>query len=64
MTARTRWRATDPSGMAHVFHGRDRALCGYPNVPEIHDWPTRLRCALCQVRETQREEVAKRPVTS
>lgn len=64
MTARTRWRALDPSGIAHVFHGTGRALCGMHWQPEIHDWPTRLRCALCQVRETQREEVEKRPVAS
>ncbi len=64
MSARIRWRATDPSGIAHVFHGHDRALCGMPNTPEIHDWPARLRCALCQVREVQREEVAKRTVAS
>ena len=65
MTARTRWRACDPSGIAHAFVGPTaRAMCGHPNQPEIHDWPERVRCALCQVRVRMAEEVRPQPTLS
>jgi len=55
---RTRWRACAPDGIAHAFAGPTaRALCGHPNQVERFDWPARVRCALCLVRE----EAAKRP---
>lgn len=61
MKVRARWRATDPSGLAHAFVASGaHALCGVRNQPEIHDWPARMRCGLCLVREEARKE----PVTS
>ena len=58
---RTAWRAVDPSGLAHAFVGSGaHALCGVRNQPERHDWPTRVKCALCFVRE----EARKQEVTS
>lgn len=45
-----RWRALDPSGIAHAWLSRDAnapAVCGAKNQPERYDHPKGRRCPDC-----------------
>jgi hypothetical protein len=54
VTRPPRWRATGPDGVAHAFVATlPTALCGAKNQPERFDWPYRIHCFVCEVREEE-----------